>query len=532
MSGIAKYTGAWTVDTARHLARRTLFGATKGDVLYFLSQGMDASVAELLTAAPTPSAPVNYYQSLFNDPNVPYGSTWVNQASYPPPDPNIINYRREALYAWWMGLIVNQNRSLTEKMTLFWHNHFAVEMNNIPSAEACYKYVALLRQHALLNFKSLTKSITLDPAMLYYLNGYLNSSSAPDENYARELQELFTLGKGPNSQYTEDDVKAAARVLTGHRINPLSTPVSYYFDSNQHDATNKTFSSFFNNTVIQGQIGVAGANEVDDLLNMIFANNEVALYIVRRLYIYFVYYKIDSSVETNVIEPLAAILRANNYNIAPVLDTLFKSEHFYDLMSKSCVIKSPIDYIAGLSRVFNFEFPSATDYENIYSFWKYGKDVASVMGQSLGNPPSVSGWPAYYQIPSFHELWINSDYFGRRVEAIETLLNTGYTYNGFTLKLNILAFVNNLDNPQDPNALVTEAVDLLLALPLSQTGKDYYKSILLSGQTQDYYWTDAWNNYKNTSTSHPDYPMFLNIVQTRLTSFFTQLLKQPEFQLS
>src|SRR6478672_11169439 len=146
--------------------------------------------------------------------------------------------------------------------------------------------------------------------MLRYLNGYLNTATAPDENYGRELQELFTIGKDPVTNlapYAEDDVKNAAKILTGHRIN--GNTFSYFFDATRHDSTDKTFSTFYNNTVIKGRTGAAGAQETDDLLNMIFAKNEVSKFIVRKLYRWFVYYVIDETTEANVIEPLATIFR-------------------------------------------------------------------------------------------------------------------------------------------------------------------------------------------------------------------------------
>ena len=129
--------------------------------------------------------------------------------------------------------MINQGTSIHEKMILFWHNHFATETLDIGDARYVYKHHMLLRKYALGNFKEFVKEITIDPAMLRYLNGYLNNKNSPDENYARELQELFTLGKGPKSNYTEGDVKAAARVLTGYTVN--ATIISSVFDPNRHD---------------------------------------------------------------------------------------------------------------------------------------------------------------------------------------------------------------------------------------------------------------------------------------------------------
>ena len=176
--------------------------------------------------------------------------------------------------------------------------------------------------------------------MLYYLNGYLNTNTSPDENYARELQELFTIGKENTPNYTEDDVKAAAKVLTGWRINTTTTLPTVYFDSTKHHTSNKLFSSFYGNTTIAYQSGSNGALETDALMDMVFSKQqEVAKFICRKLYRFFIYYTIDNTVEANVITPLAQIFINNNWDIVPVLKTLYKSEHFFELNSKGCIIK-------------------------------------------------------------------------------------------------------------------------------------------------------------------------------------------------
>jgi uncharacterized protein (DUF1800 family) len=205
-----------------------------------------------------------------------------------------------------MGCILQQDRSIREKMTLFWHNHFATETVDVSNANLLYKHANLLRTKALGNFKQLVRDISLDPAMLVYLNGRVNTATAPDENYARELQELFTLGKENNPNYAEADVKAAAKVLTGWRVDTTVNTFPSYFTSSRHDATNKTFSSFYGNTTITGRTGTtAGDVELDDLLNMIFAKNvEVSRFMAKKLYRFFVHYDIDAAAETNVFQPL------------------------------------------------------------------------------------------------------------------------------------------------------------------------------------------------------------------------------------
>ena len=279
--------------------------------------------------------------------------------------------------------------------------------------------------------------------MLRYLNGYLNTASAPDENYSRELQELFTLGKGPTVAYTEDDVKKAARVLTGWRIN--NTTFAVYFDPTRHDTGNKQFSAYYGGATITGRSGANGALETDDLINMIFAKDEVSKYICRSLYRWFVYYTIDSAAETNVIEPLAAIFRANNYDIKPVLSTLFKSEHFFDVLNQGCLIKSPVDKVMSCLREFGVVFPdSVTEYSDAYGMWNYIRNWLANMGQDLGDPPDVSGWPAYYQEPQFHEIWINSDTLPKRNQFTDIMITNGYTRNGKKIVINAVAFTQAL----------------------------------------------------------------------------------------
>jgi uncharacterized protein (DUF1800 family) len=141
---------------------------------------------------------------------VPPGGVWVNA---PYGDGTINSRRITSFKSWWTGQMLTQQVSLREKMVLFWHNHFSTQTATVSDSRYIYKHNNLLRTMAFGNFKELVKQITIDPAMLRYLNGYASSKTAPDENYARELQELFTMGKGPNSKYTESDVKAAARLL-------------------------------------------------------------------------------------------------------------------------------------------------------------------------------------------------------------------------------------------------------------------------------------------------------------------------------
>jgi uncharacterized protein (DUF1800 family) len=364
--------------------------------------------------------------------------------------------------------------------------------------------------------------------MLKYLNGYLNTATAPDENYGRELQELFTVGKDANGNpfYTQSDVVAAAHVLTGYRIN--ASTVTSYFDPTRHDTSDKTFSAYYNNTVITGQSGAAGANELDDLLDMIFLKDEVSLNICRRLYKFFVYYEIDATAEANVIQPLALIFRNSNYDILPVLSALFSSEHFFDPLNRGAIIKSPVDTTIAFCRDYNVVFPTAFSLVAQYDLWLKISSQNTLLNQSIGDPPNVAGWPAYHQEPQFHEIWINADTLPNRNKFTDTMINNGVSGSGNTIIADVVAYTQTLTTPDDPDLLVQEVIDLHYSQDVSQTVKDYLKSILLSGQVNNSYWTIAWNDYITT----PSNPTFYNIVRTRLTTMYQYLMNLSEYQLS
>ena len=529
LSGIDAYTGPWTEQEVVHLLKRTMFGAKRADVNYFKNLSMSQAVQELLNpTAPDPAPPVKEYVTSTTlgvnaDANILQGTTWINDINN---DGTVQSQRRASYKKWWTGVMINQDRSIREKLMLFLVDHFGNEITDIGVSNWTYRQHALIRQYALGNYKELVRNITKDLSMLRYLNGYLNNASAPDENYARELFELFTLGKGPDSQYTEADVKEAAKVLTGWQIN--FTTWQTIFTASRHSTANKTFSPFFNNTVITGRTGAtAGDLELADLLNMVFSQGEVAKFIVRKLYRWFVYYTIDDNTEQQVIAPLATIFRNNNYELKPVLTALFQSQHFYDVLNRGCVIKNPADQVIGSIRELNTSFPTATDYLSNYSMWNLMSNWMTNMGMSLNDPPNVSGMPAYYQEPLYHEIWINADSLPKRNQFTDTMIATGYLVNGIRLKFDCVALAQTFLNPGNPNDLIDEAVDRFFRNPLSVNSKAQIKTqILLTGQQWDYYWTNAWMAY----TANPTTANF-NTVNSRLMNLFKYLFNLAEYQL-
>jgi uncharacterized protein (DUF1800 family) len=482
-SGLIPYSGDWTYNEAAHLLKRTMFGAKKQDVDYFLSLSVNDAVDELINNTRTVSPPLRDYgpvpdinNTVVDDPTIAMGQTWVNDLNIAIPNPltrsQINRVRIESLRKWWAGLIVNQQRTIEEKMVLFWHHHFSVQREEVNNANYLYTHHDLLRRNALGNVRELTKLVTIDAAMLVHLNGYLNSKRAPDENYARELQELFTVGKGDDSLYTEGDVREAARVLTGWRINP-DTLVPYC-DSNSHDTGSKTFSAFYNNTTISGNSD--GMTEIDQFINMIFATAECSKYICRKLYKWFVYYEIDNDTEINVIAPLAEIFRNNNFEVKPVLKALLASEHFFDKKNQSCHIKSPYDFMVGTLREFNVSFPDYSDVSGYPLFYSLFTKAAE-MQQELFQPPDVSGWPSYHQEPMYYEVWVNSNSLPRRATFTDELADQNI--------IDTQTYIAQTSDPSNQDIVINEVCNMLLRYPLSENSKTYIKTNILTDTSAD-----------------------------------------------
>lgn len=554
-SGLAPYNGTWTEWEVLHLLRRTNFGWKKTWVDTLLTMSPSAAVDTVLNINTTPPAPpVNWYQNLnstsADENGLPLGADWTNDFFTTSSVGQISNrYRMDSLRRWSFGLALNGDISIREKMVWFWYHFMPIDFETIVqssnsyistnAARTFYRYLKLFRDNAFGNFKTLIRAVSTEPAMMYYLNNQQNTAAAPDENFARELMELFTLGKDPGSQYTQADVVAAAKVLTGWRVQNLNTanPVTNFLPTS-HSTGNKQFSSFFNNTVINYQAGAAGANELDALINMIFDKSTVVSeYICRRLYRYFVYYDIDANIEANVIVPLAQTFVNNNWNIKPVLEQLFKSQHFFDMANKGVYIKTPFDLVAGVLNSFAVN-TADTNIEWQYRIWsRYNDSYSLSMDQRMGTIPNVSGWNAFYQAPAYHQYWINSNAVQKRFifirdmfngHTILPILNPGTTTNR-TFKIDTIAFAQQFGNTiaRDPNALTAISIKFLLPVDLSQAQKDQMKaSTLLSGQTTDSYWSTAWDNFIASPTTANR-----NIVEPRLKNLLSGICQLAEYQL-
>jgi uncharacterized protein (DUF1800 family) len=532
-SGLGKFSGTFSRAHAAHLLRRTMFGPKKQEITIAKNLGLAGAVNAIL-APILPTAPPLYQE------NETYSGDKQNQPWFFSNNRYNVENRVVNLKGWWVDLMVNQQITIREKMSLFWHNHLVTGVDTVNDARFSYEYIRLLQDNCLGNFKTLVRSVATNAAMLRYLSGDQNTKGSPNENFARELLELFTLGvtkPDGTPNYTEDDVVAAARVLTGWKTDPgkngLATAPWSVFDPNRHDTGAKAFSSHFGNRVIQRTLPAEYINEIDDLMDMIFQRNEVALFICREIYKWFVYYEIDPWVETNIIIPMANTFRGGGYNIKPVMTLLLNSQHFYDTLTMGTVIKNPADFIIGIVRQFGVSI-SAANRDKIYQCHQLNQEMARLQMDQL-NPPNVAGWSPYYQIPSFHEIWINTATIQDRNRLCERFLkeNIHSERNGtyFIQPINKLLFIITVTDgqAQDVNKVIDETVALLFPRPITATQRQRLKDILIPG-LPDSEWTMEWVQYLPTSNNKNDAKT--KTMELKLTHFLYEVMTMAEFQMS
>lgn len=452
---------AWNPITAKHLLSRALFGYSRKDLATALSTSLDNFVDNFLLANVAA-------------PPIPATWAWLNDK----PDGTAPNgARNREMINWWFGLMTNEGTSMREKMVLFWHNHYVSEYEKVNFPQIMYPQNKLFRDNAFGNFKQLTKLVTIDPAMLIYLDGQLNNRTAPNENYGRELLELFTIGIG---NYTETDVKQAARALTGWQNN-YDNGIKSVFNRNRFDSTNKTF---------MGQTGNFGYEEIIDI---IFTKEETAKFLCRKLYKEFVYAIPDES----FITQMANVLRNNNYNIKPLLSFLFKSDHFYKPEFIGVKIKSPVELLVGTVKYFDI---ANADVD-------YMREAASPLQQVLFDPPNVKGWQG-------QRSWISTTSYPLRNQYTDAIINNRKA-NGaaITSRLSMLPYARSYKSAENAVQFVQDIVDLMYQFPISKQRQDSLLTTLLSGTT-----------VANWTTNTPQ-------AEQRIQQFFRTLMRTPEYQL-
>lgn len=520
------YNGAWTEREAGHLLRRTLFGATYQQIQTAVTDGLATTISNLLTYVPV-DPPI---ATLPDETIAAFGTTWITSV-YPADEvqaQTIENARNSSLGSWLMQNINLESFSITEKMSLFWQNHFAAE--NTFDSRATYNYHQLIRTYCLGNFKEFLKKMAIDPSMLFFLNGVSNQSFSPNENFARELLELYSIGKGPQvaegdyTNYTEEDVAAGAKIFTGWTVDgmrstTITSPVAI-FNPDYHNQKKKKLSNRFGNIIIEHD----GVKEYENYIDVIFQQPATAKFICTKLYRYFVNYDITDEVKNNVISEMAATFIAADFEIKPVLEQLFKSEHFYDVSLRGTLIKNPLELIFSMVNTSQSKpkYDIATNQEMYLTPYYF----AGSLGQAYGKPPNVGGWPAYYQTPSFSRLWINSTYLKLRFQVGYYLtIFEGVKVNGHFWKADALTLVNSLSSPSNPTAVIDDLCIVFLPKEISDTEKGILKGILVAN-LPDFEWTVQYNEY----ISDPENKTNADVVRTRIELVLFQLFQMPEFQ--
>lgn len=380
---------------ARHLIARTGFGAEWQEVKRLEVMPRDKAVDFLMSRRD------------FSLPAAPHFSPWRKMAALN----NNVQRRRVvmriakaeglALQNWWLRHMQETQSPFLERMTLFWHNYFPSSITKTKLSSLLLNQNRLLRKHALGNFSLMLHSIAKDPAMLVYLDGYQNTKDAPNENFARELLELFTLGR---NHYSERDVKEAARAFTGWTIHAQSG--QFFFDRKAHDPGVKTF------------LGQRGNFKGENIINILLKHPRTAETVAEKLWGEFIN---SSRPHPAVVKQWAHVLRSSNYNIAILMKTILKSPQFWDPRNRGNLVKSPVELAVGTLRCLPYNLPR----NNL-------AHTLSNLGQALFEPPNVRGWAGGHE-------WISTQFLMRRISLLTNLtrgnLNSVRRKTGVALRL-------------------------------------------------------------------------------------------------
>lgn len=371
-------------EKARHLATRAGFGATTEEVGRLQAMGLRDAVSEIVEPG---SQNENALAEFATQARTPL----VRKKLQPDEQRRLNQQRRKAdqaqlqkLRAWWLQRMIAAPNALEEKLVLFWHGHFATEYQVVRDSHALYAQNQLFRRHAF-DYAALLRGIVRDPAMLRYLDNNRNVRGRPNENLAREIMELFSMGAG---NYTEEDIREAARALTGYTFDRDSQ--TFRFAKSKHDDGEKTI---FGNT---------GDWNGDQVVDMILQRPATSRFVAVKLFAFFAHD--DPPQET--IERMAGLIRAHDYKLAPVLSNLFMSDEFFGERAVHRQVKSPIQLVVGTYRALGVR---ETDFAAAY-------EAARNMGQDLFQPPNVRGWPGGRD-------WMNTRHLFARYNGMARLIN-------------------------------------------------------------------------------------------------------------
>jgi uncharacterized protein (DUF1800 family) len=548
MASLNPLQGALGNRRAAHLLRRTSYRFTKAKVDEMAAQTAAQALPSLLTLQPR-----QLEQPLYGADNI----TWIlplpgtAPGSFPAQDFMLRRY----LTGWWINEALH-DPGIGHKMTFFHHQYMVVAANSYLNTHF-FDYLSLMRWGALGNFKKLATKLVTDNCMLRYLNNQQNTKNNPNENFAREFFELFTIGKGTQvgpgdyTNYTEDDIVEASKVFTGFRIRGNRDEIDTETgiprggtNPTQHVPGPKTFSARFAGTVIPGEAQPTSDGmwaELNQFVDMVFAQPETAKNLCRRLYRFFVNRNIDAEIESDIIAGLANTLIINNFEIKPVLEQLLQSEHFYDADDSvnsdeilGGMIKSPLELALQSMSFFDLPIPDPATENGVHYLQFYS---AAVMDRMFGSanlpifqPFDVAGYPGYYQFPDYHRQWFNSSTIIARYK-LPAMLITGTRQIGggpntsIGTKLNLAQWVRDSgvsNDPEDPYVLVQDLLSYLLPEePDNDRFNYFYIETFLDGLPPAD-WTYEWQAYLSTGNAEEVNLALGRLVQT--------IMYAPEYQ--
>jgi len=478
ISGLSEYVPSgnnqWAEAKAKHVFRRLAYGAPKNRITLALVGSPNQLVDNLIDTA-------------YNLPLTP-APFWSEYTFF---DFNDFDSENRQYFRDWKLLTANNviSEDLRGRLAMFWFNHFVAEVDVYGYTPFLYKYYNTIERNTLGNFKILLKEIGLTAAMLLYLNGFENTNENPNENYGRELYELFTLGEG--NGYSQQDIIETAKALTGYNHQDVYGG-EIYFDSSTFLDEDKTI------------FGQTGNWNYDDVIDILFEQRSemVAFYICKKLYRYFVGPEVGAFVEDTIIRPLATTFIDNDFEIVPVLQQLFKSEHFFDEKAIGVIIKSPLDVI--------FQFINETELPYTDTLMQSFTYQAGLLGQKLFDPPNVAGWQG-------DEDWISNTTLIGRWELLKfyvTILLDSVHANQFVTLARDLSY-----DSADPEYITRSIIDFLNPKPLF-TESDYTiaTDIFKWEVPQNYYDEGLW------SLDWEEAPFQVYLLLTHIGTI-------PEFQL-
>lgn len=380
---IGKTALALDQTSARHLLSRTGFGAAPAEIARLARLDHPASVRQILDGVRT--TPVTAPPEFVTQPRPDWAAYYQSRDESRRQEFQRLRRLEQAdLRAWWLGEMLATPSPLTERMVLFWHNHFVSAADKVTAADLMWRQNQTFRQHALGDYRQLLRAMVADPAMLRYLDGAQSPRQAPNENFAREFFELFTLGEG---QYSEDDIREAARAFTGWRVSEASGQAR--FERNGHDDGVKTI------------LGRTGPWMAEDVVDLVLARPRAAEFIVAKLWQEFV----SPTPDPAELRRISALFRDSRYNLRVALQALLTTPTFTNPNNRGTLIKSPVDLMVGAARSFEL---------NAGQTRALGEALRR-MGQNLMTPPNVRGWPG-------GETWITTQTLVERRNGLASLL--------------------------------------------------------------------------------------------------------------